>query len=59
MALLAIEPGKKALTKAELMTAQRVGPESNDWYVVADGVKMRLKTFPAITNEHYRLYHEV
>jgi DUF1680 family protein len=59
VALLAIEPGKKALTETELMTAQRVGPESNDWYVVADGVKVRLKTFPAITNEHYRLYHEV
>jgi hypothetical protein len=59
VALFAVEPGTKALTKAQLMAAQRTGSESGDWEVAADTGKVRLKPFAAITSEHYRLYHEV
>jgi DUF1680 family protein len=59
VALFAVEPGNKPLTKAQLMAAQRVGTESSDWVVAADEGKVRFKPFPAITNEHYRLYHEL
>ena len=41
------------------MEAQRVGAGSGDWQVAADGGPVRLKSFPAITSEHYRLYHDV
>ncbi len=59
VALFAIEPGTKTLGKTQLMAAQRVGPESSDWEVKTDGGKVTLKQFPAITNERYRLYHQV
>ena len=47
------------LTRAQLMAAQRAGSESSDWEVASGAGKVRLKPFPAITSEHYRLYHEV
>jgi uncharacterized protein len=59
VALFAVEPGATKLTKAQLMAAQQSGSESSDWEVASDTGKVRLKPFPAITNEHYRLYHEV
>jgi hypothetical protein len=59
VALFALEPGTKVLTRAQLMAAQRAGSESSDWEVASGAGKVRLKPFPAITSEHYRLYHEV
>jgi len=59
VALFAIDPGTKVLTKAQLMKAQPVGRESSEWLAGAEGSPLRFKTFPAITHEHYRLYHEV
>jgi DUF1680 family protein len=59
LALFAIEPGTKTLTRAQLQSAQRVAPDSNEWEAGPEGGKVRLKPYPAITNEHYRLYHEV
>jgi DUF1680 family protein len=59
LALFAIEPGTKSLTKAQLIAAQRAPFGSSDW-VISSGIgEVSLKPFPAITNEHYRLYHEV
>jgi DUF1680 family protein len=59
VALFAVEPGTKLLTKAQLMAAQLVGSESSDWEVASDTGKVRLKPFPVITSERYRLYHEI
>jgi len=59
LALFAIEPGTKSLTKAQLIAAQRVASGSSSWEVNSESGKVLLKPFPAITNEHYRLYHEV
>ncbi len=59
VALFAVEPGTKTLTKAQLMAAQQAGSDSSDWEVASDAGKIRLKPFPAISSEHYRLYHEV
>jgi hypothetical protein len=59
VALFAIEPGSGALSKAQWMAARQVGPKSSDWEAGTEESKVRLKPFTAITNEHYRLYHEV
>jgi DUF1680 family protein len=59
LALFAIEPGTKMLTKAQLMAAQQVGLQSSEWEVASEHGRVRLKSFPSITNERYRLYHEV
>ncbi len=59
VALFAVEPGAKTLTKAQLTAAQQAGLGSSNWEVASDAGKLRLKPFPAITTEHYRIYHEV
>jgi DUF1680 family protein len=59
LALFAVEPGTKMLTKTQLMAAQKTGSDSSDWEMASDAGKIRLKPFPAITTERYRLYHEV
>jgi DUF1680 family protein len=59
VALFAIEPEARTFTRAQLMAARQVAPGSSDWEVAAAGGKTRLKPFPSITHEHYRLYHEV
>lgn len=56
VALFAIDPGTSSPTRTQLMAAQRTGEE---WEVSSGAGKLRLKSFPAITNEKYRLYHEV
>jgi hypothetical protein len=58
-ALFAIEPGAETLTKAQLMAAKPVGSQSSEWQVATGRGSIRLKPFPAIANEHYRLYHNV
>ena len=59
IALFAVEPGTKTLTRAQLMAAHQAGSASNDWEVASDTGNVSLKPFPAITSEHYRLYHAV
>ncbi len=57
-ALFAIEGGAMKMTKAQMLQAQRVSASSPDWEVATDGGKVRMKTFPEITVESYRLYQE-
>jgi DUF1680 family protein len=59
VALFAIEPGTTELTRAQLIAAQRTVSQPGNWEVNTKAGKLRLKPFPAITDEHYRLYHEV
>jgi DUF1680 family protein len=54
VALFAIEPEARKLTRAQLLAAERAGT-SGDWKV-GDVV---MRPFPAIDTERYRLYQEV
>jgi len=57
VALFAIDPGSRTITQQQLMQAQRIG-SSSDWEVAAGQGKIRLKPFPEITSETYRLYQQ-
>jgi len=56
MALFAIEPGSRTITKPQLLAAQKVSSASPDWEVVTAQGKLTMKSFPQITSEIYRLY---
>jgi len=58
VALFAIEPGTKTPNQKQLLLAQRINAASNEWQVSTDQGKIQMKTYPAITSEHYRLYLE-
>ncbi len=57
VALFAVEPGAAKMTAAQLLAAQQVG-SSSDWQVATDTAKVVMRPFPAIQNEHYRLYQQ-
>ena len=57
VALFAIDQGSRRITKKQLLAAQRIG-SSTDWEVETSQDKVRMRAFPAITNERYRLYQE-
>jgi DUF1680 family protein len=58
VALFAIEPGAAKLTQPQLLAAQQVG-SSPDWIVATESGKLVMRPFPAIGNEHYRLYQQL
>jgi hypothetical protein len=41
-----------------LLQAQKVSSASPDWEVTTDRGNLRMKSFPEITNETYRLYQD-
>jgi DUF1680 family protein len=57
VALFAIEPGASAMTQKQMLQAQKIG-SSPDWEVTTEQGKVRMKSFPGITNEGYRLYQD-
>jgi DUF1680 family protein len=57
VALFAIEPGSAAITQQQLLQAQRIGA-SGDWEVATSQGKVRMRSFPEITSETYRLYQQ-
>ncbi|WP_263352984.1 beta-L-arabinofuranosidase domain-containing protein [Acidicapsa acidisoli] len=58
VALFGIEPGTRRMTQKQMLEAQRVSSSSGEWEVATDQGKIRMKAYPAITNESYRLYQE-
>jgi DUF1680 family protein len=56
VALFAIDPGAAKMTRQQLLQAQRISSASPDWEVATDQGKIRMKSFPEITHESYRLY---
>ncbi len=56
VALFAIDPGAAKMTRQQLLAAQKISSASPDWEVSSDQGKVRMKSFPEITNETYRLY---
>lgn len=45
--------------RTALMAAAQTAPGSTDWRVKTDGEPIALRPFPAIRDEHYRLYLNV
>ncbi len=58
VALFAVEPVAQGVTKQQLLAAQKVGASSAFTVSTAKG-KVKMLPYPAITNEHYRLYQQV
>jgi uncharacterized protein len=58
VALFGIEPGSRRMTQKQMLEAQRVSSSSGEWEVATDQGKIRMKAYPAITSESYRLYQE-
>jgi hypothetical protein len=56
VALFAIEPGSKTMSKQQLLQATPASPTG--WEVTADHGKVLMKPYAAIDTEHYRLYQE-
>jgi DUF1680 family protein len=56
VALFAIDPGSTTMTKQQMLAAQKVSSSSPDWEVAAAQGKVKMKSFPQITTETYRLY---
>ncbi len=59
VALFAIDPGAKTMTQKQMLAAQRISSTSGDWEVTTDSGKVLMRPYPAITNEHYRLYQQI
>jgi hypothetical protein len=58
VALFAIDPGSARMTRQQLLQAQKVSSASPDWEVTTDRGNLRMKSFPEITNETYRLFQD-
>jgi uncharacterized protein len=56
VALFAIDPGSTTMTKQQMLAAQKVSSTSPDWEVATAQGKVKMKSFPQITTETYRLY---
>jgi uncharacterized protein len=59
LALFAIDPVERKVTRRELMAAQKVSSASSDWILKTDQDKVLMKPYSAITSERYRLYLNV
>ncbi len=59
LTLFAIGDQASPVTRAQLLSAKQTATGSSEWKIASDRGAMRLKAFPAIQNEKYRLYHEV
>lgn len=56
VALFAMDPGSTRITKQQLLEAQKLSASSPDWEVSTAQGTIRMKSFPEITTETYRLY---
>jgi DUF1680 family protein len=59
VALFAIEPGSKNVTRDQLLAARQASASSSDWEVSTGQDKLIMRPYPAIDKEHYRLYQQV
>ena len=57
--LFSILPTPDSLTRQQLLSAQRISQSSLDHTVNAEAGSIRFRTYPDITTEHYRLYHQL
>ncbi|QNI33547.1 glycoside hydrolase family 127 protein [Alloacidobacterium dinghuense] len=59
LALFATGDLSAKASKAQLLGVRQFARGSSDWIVETGAERMTMKTFPAIKDEKYRLYHEV
>ncbi len=59
VALLAILPAPNRITRAQLLEANQTAPVTNDHIVTTDSGDIDFVPFTSITDEHYRLYHQI
>jgi hypothetical protein len=59
VALFAVDSLESRFTPAQLLAAQQRSAGSTDWQVEAATGTVTFRSFPAIGDEKYRLYHEV
>ena len=57
VALFAIEPTPATMSKTQLLAAQRIG-NSSAWEVATKDGKVRMRPYPEIKDETYRLYQQ-
>lgn len=59
LALFAIEPLNVQMKRAQLLSAAQLSRGSDHWIVESDAGRVTMKPFASISNEKYRLYHDV
>jgi DUF1680 family protein len=59
LALFAIGDSPIGASRAQMLAASQVSRGSSDWSMEGAGGRTTFRTFEAITDEKYRLYHEV
>jgi DUF1680 family protein len=59
VALFAVGAVPTTVRRTALMGATQAAPGSTEWRVKTDGEPITLRPFPAIKNEHYRVYWNV
>ncbi len=59
VALLAVLPAPDRLTRKQLLAANRTAPITNHHMVTTESSQIDFVPFTGITDEHYRLYHQI
>jgi DUF1680 family protein len=59
VALFALLPAPDQLTRQQLLNANRTTPVTNQHVVTTDSGQVKFVPFTSITDEHYRLYHQI
>jgi DUF1680 family protein len=59
LALFSVGEVPATVRRQDLQGAEQIAPGSTDWQVKAAGGNLTLRPFPAIQDEHYRLYLNV
>jgi uncharacterized protein len=59
VALFAVGDNQAQPKREQLMAASAVSQTSDEWAVQTDAAPLRFRTFAAIKDEQYRLYHSV
>ena len=59
VALFAVDSLDSRFTRAQLLAAQQRGTGSAEWQVQSATGTVTFRSFPAIGEEKYRLYHDV
>jgi hypothetical protein len=59
LVLFTILPAPATLTKQQLLAAQRISSATPEWHINSGDLTMRAVPYTAITNEQYRLYHQI
>jgi hypothetical protein len=59
LVLFTILPAPETLSQQQLLAAQRISSATPEWHVNSGDVTVRAVPYTSITNEQYRLYHQI